>query len=125
MLSDHELEAFREIERHLRWHSPGVTRLLDSIGSPPPRRRPARTKMLVVAAALVWLGLLGPRVLNEAEVTAQKSPPPPRISPPDANAVHGSGPIARPGAALTAPVALIDLLIGPSATATTADTVLV
>ena len=48
------------------------------MGGATPRRnvslRSARTRALVAAAAVAGLALLGPRMLNDAEVRAQKSP---------------------------------------------------
>jgi hypothetical protein len=39
MLSDHELQALRDIERRLRWTSPELDRLLNSMSPPPPESR--------------------------------------------------------------------------------------
>ena len=40
MLSDHELAALREIERRLRWESPELFRLFDSVEPQPAKRSP-------------------------------------------------------------------------------------
>jgi hypothetical protein len=39
MLSDHELEALRDIERRLRWDSPELARLFSSAEPPPAESR--------------------------------------------------------------------------------------
>ena len=76
MLSDHELDALRDIERRLRWDSPELARLFSTVEPPPPRsrRKRARAKLLVAAAVFTGMALRGPRMLNEAvEVAAEKN----------------------------------------------------
>lgn len=109
MLSDHELQALREIERRLRWTSPELVRLFDGAEPLPeenPRKR-VRARVLVASAAFADLALLGPRMLNEAETTAQRRPPLPQVSPSQATSV-------------AATVTVIDLSIGASTTQATA-----
>jgi hypothetical protein len=55
VLSDLELDALREIERRLRWNSPELIRLFNSVAPQPakPHRKRARTRALVAAAAFV------------------------------------------------------------------------
>ena len=75
MLSDHELQALREIERRLRWTSPELIRLFDGMDPPSEenRRKRARVRALLAAFAVAGLTLRGPRMLNEAETTAQQA----------------------------------------------------
>lgn len=79
MLSDDEYQALREIERRLRWESPELVRLFTS-QEPPPQtnhRHRARTRVLLAAAVLTGMTLIGPRMLTEAEVrTGQRGPLP-------------------------------------------------
>ncbi len=56
-----------------------------------PNRLWARTRTLVAAAAVAGLALLGPRMLNDAEVSAQNSP----LLPPRTQALARSGSRAR------------------------------
>lgn len=82
MLSDHDVKALDEIGRRLRAESPELIRLFHS-GQPRPATSPrkhARARVLVFAVAFTGWALLGPRVLNDAEIRAQKSPPLPRRS---------------------------------------------
>src|SRR4051812_11302047 len=77
MLSDDEIQALREIERRLRWHSPELVRLFDSVEPQPEakHRQRARARGLLAAAAVTGVALLGPRMLNEAEVRTQRRQP--------------------------------------------------
>jgi hypothetical protein len=117
VLTDHELDALREIERRLRWESPELIRLFNSVEPQPakPHRKQARTRVLVAATAFAGLTLLGPRMLNDAEVRAQQRPPLPRTAPPDTTITGRT----RPASAVTAPVAVIDVVIGDSSTVAT------
>ena len=123
MLSDDELQALREIERRLRWTSPELVRLFDGVEPLPEenRRNRARARMLVASAAFAGLALLGPRMLNEAETTAQRRPPLPQVSPSQAS-IASRGPTAsEPATSVAAPVTVVDLSVGaltPQATAT-------
>jgi len=83
VLSDDELHALRDIERRLRWQSPELVRLFNRVEpQPATNHRPrARTRVLLAAAALTGLALLGPRVLNEAEVRTRRRRPLPRTAP--------------------------------------------
>lgn len=132
MLSDHELQALRDIERRLRWTSPELIRLFDGMGPPSDenRRKPARIRALLAAFAVAGLTFRGPRMLNEAEAeaSAQQRPPLPRTPPPETIVARRIAPY--PAASVAAPVAIVDLSIGalnPRATATcqanTRDTV--
>lgn len=98
MLSDDELGALREIERRLRWERPELARLFDSVEPPPAksRRKRVRTRMLVAAVAFAGLALLGPRMLSEAEIKIQKSPPLPRTSPSVTNLARPKGTVSGP-----------------------------
>jgi len=122
MLSDHELQALREIERRLRWTSPELVRLFDGVEPLPeenPRKR-VRARVLVASAAFAGLALLGPRMLNEAETAAQRRPPLPQVSPSQAT-IASRGPTAsEPATSVAAPVTVIDLSIGASTTQATA-----
>ena len=77
MLSDHKLEALGDIERRLGWDSRELTRFFSTVEPPSAksRRKRARARMLVAAAVLAGVVLLGPRMLTEAEVKTRKSPP--------------------------------------------------
>lgn len=121
MLSDHELATLRDIERRLRWESPELFRLFDSAEPQQAKdhRRRARIRVLMAAAALTGLALLGPRMLNEAEVRTQKRPPLPRTSPPDTTIAHRTDPALGTATAVTVPVAVVDVLLAPSITAAT------
>lgn len=121
MLSDHELEALREIERRLRWTSPELIRLFDGMDLPSEenRRKRAPVRVLVASAALAGLMLRGPRMLNEAEASAQQRPPLPRTPPLETIVARRTA--SEPAASVAAPVAVADLSIGvstPRATAT-------
>jgi hypothetical protein len=117
VLTDHELDALREIERRLWWESPELIRLFKSVEPQPakPHRKRARTRVLVAAAAFAGLTLLGPRMLNVAEVSAQQRRPLPRTAPPNPTITGRT----RPASAVTAPVAVIDVVIGDSSTVAT------
>ena len=113
MLSDHELDALRDIERRLRWDSPELARLFSTVEPPPPRsrRKRARAKLLVAAAVFTGMALRGPRMLTEAEVKTQKSPPLPRTSPPITTVARRKGAL-RAHPAVTSWVA-VDLFLSP------------
>jgi hypothetical protein len=118
VLSDFELDALREIERRLRWESPELIRLFNSEQSQaaknPPRKR-ARTRVVVAAAVFAALTLLGPRMLNDAEVSAQQRRPMPRTARPDPTIAGRTGPVTGHASAVTAPV---EVSIGDSNTDT-------
>lgn len=122
MLSDHELETLRDIERRLRWDSPESTRFFSTVEAPPPKHRGkrARARMLVAAAVFAGMALLGPRMLTEAEVKTRKSPPPPRTSPPVTTVARRKSPVASSTAAVTSSVA-VDLFLAPPTTIATAS----
>lgn len=75
MLSKHERRMLRGIERQLRRESPDLVRQFDPETLTARGAQRARARMFAAAAALAGLTLLGPRMLNEAEVLAQRSPP--------------------------------------------------
>ncbi|PEG41145.1 hypothetical protein CQY20_05700 [Mycolicibacterium agri] len=75
MLSDKERNALDEIERQLRWSSPELVRLFSGEEPLPPTRRRARFRVLLAAAALTALILLGPRTPTEAELRSQHRRP--------------------------------------------------
>jgi hypothetical protein len=74
VLTDDELQALRDIERRLRWHSPQLVQLFNSVEpqSETTHHERGRTKVLLAAAALTGLTLLGPRMLNETEIRTQR-----------------------------------------------------
>ena len=115
VLSDDELQALREIERRLRWESPELVRRFNSAEPQPAtnHRQRAKTKVLLAAAALTGVALLGPRMLNEADVRTQRRAPLPRTAASDAATARRTGPVSGP-AARTAPVAVVDILLAPS-----------
>lgn len=117
MLSDDELQALHDIERRLRWHSPELVQLFNSVEPQPEttRRQRAKTKVLLAAAALTGLTLLGPRMLNETEMRTQRRAPLPHT----AAARHRHHPPDRPGAPRSAgPVTVLDICLPPSMFAT-------
>lgn len=112
MLSEHELQALRDIERRLRWESPELVRLFGNAEPPPTTNhsRRARTRVLLAAAALTGLALRGPRPLNEAEVrTRRRRPLPHAVSAATAIAERAE-PVSGP-AAPAAPIAVVDILL--------------
>lgn len=96
MLSDDELAALRDIERRLRWNSPELFRLFNSQEAQPAtdHRKPARTRVLIAAAAVTGMALLGPRMLNEAEVRTQRRRPLPRTAPADSAFTEQADPVS-------------------------------
>jgi hypothetical protein len=127
MLSDDELAALREIERRLRWHSPELVRLFDSVEPQQARkhRQRARARALLAAAAVTGLALLGPRMLDEAEVRTQRRRPLPRTAHADSVIAERADPVSGPAApagpvpvevAVAVAVAVVDILLAPSTT---------
>jgi hypothetical protein len=86
VLSEHERETLRDIERRLRWESPQLVRLFTSTDPAPvhDRGKRAPTRALIVAALVAGLTLLGPRMLSEAEVSDLILRPPSRATRPSA-----------------------------------------
>ena len=87
MLSDDELHALREVELRLRWESPELVQLFNSQEPQPAtnHRQRARNRVLLAAAAIKGLVLLGPRMPTEAEIRTQQRSPcrePRRSTPP-------------------------------------------
>jgi hypothetical protein len=115
MLSDDELHALRDIERRLRWNSPELARLFDSIEPQQAtnHRKRARTRALLAAAALTGLTLLGPRLLNEAEVRTQRRRPLPRTAPAGSAITERANPVSG-AAAPAGPVGGMGIFITPS-----------
>jgi DUF3040 family protein len=115
VLSDDELQALRDIERRLRWHSPELVRLFNSQEPQPAKnhRQRARTRALLAATALMALTLIGPRMLTEAEVRTQQRRPLPRTAAFDTTIARRTDPLSGP-AALTAPIEVADILVAPS-----------
>jgi Protein of unknown function (DUF3040) len=116
MLSDDELAALRDIERRLRWNSPELFRLFNSQEVQPAtdHRKPARTRALIAAAAVTGMALLGPRMLNEAEVRTQRRRPLPRTAPADSAITERADPVSGPAApAGPIPVAVADTYCSP------------
>ena len=119
MLSDDELAALRDIERLLRWNSPELFRLFNSQEAQPAtdHRKPARTRALIAAAAVTGMALLGPRMLNEAEVRTQRRRPLPRTAPVDSAITERADPVSGPAApAGPIRVAVAVALLAPSIT---------
>jgi hypothetical protein len=115
VLSDHELAALRDIERRMRWESPELFRLFNSVEpqQATDHRKRARTRVLMAAAAVTGLALLGPRMLNEAEVRTQRRAPLPRTAPADSAIAGLADPV--PGTAAPAgPVGVVDIFLAPS-----------
>ena len=117
MLSEDEIQALREIERRLRWHSPELVRLFDSVEPQPEakHRQQARARALLAAAAVTGVALLGPRMLNEAEVRTQRRRPLPRTAPADSVIAGRADPVSGT-AVSTGPVEVVDILLAPSTT---------
>jgi hypothetical protein len=69
--------------------------------------------VLLAAAALTGLALLGPRMLTEAEVRTPKRAPLPRTAPFDTAIARRTDPVSGP-AALTTPVAAVEIFVAPS-----------
>lgn len=113
MLSEDELQALRDIERRLRWESPELVRLFSNAETPPTtdRSQRARTRVLLAAAALTGLALLGPRPLNEAEVRTRRRRPPPRTVPVDTVIAERADPVSGPVASAV-PIAVVDIFLG-------------
>src|SRR5689334_17485955 len=84
------------------------------------RRKRAPVRVLVATAALAGLMLRGPRMLNEAEASAQQRPPLPRTPPPETTIARRGPTASEPAASVAAPVAVIDLSIGVWTTQATA-----
>jgi hypothetical protein len=103
VLGDGELQALRDIERRLRWESLQWVRLFDSAEPQPEtdHRQRARTRVLLAAAAVSGLALLGPRMLNEAGVRTQRRARLPCTAPADTarrnRPCFGSRRAGRPG----------------------------
>jgi hypothetical protein len=111
MLSDDEIQALREIERRLRWNSQELVRLFDSVEPRQPNHRQrARVRVLLAAAAVTGVALLGPRMLNEAEVRNQRREPPPCIAPADS---AGTADPVSGTAVSTGSVEVVDILLAP------------
>ena len=116
MLSDDELQALCDIERRLRWHSPELVQLFNSVEpqSETTHHQRARTKVRLAAAALTGLTLLGPRMLNETEIRTQRRAPLPHTAEADnATANRRTDPDSGP-AAPAGPVAVVDICLAPS-----------
>jgi len=115
VLSDDELQALRDIERRLRWHSPQLVQLFNSIEPQPAtnHRQRARTTLLLAAAALTGLTLLGPRMLNETEVRTQRRAPLPHTAPANNATARRTDPISGP-AAPAGQGAGVDICLAPS-----------
>jgi hypothetical protein len=112
VLSDDELQALRDIERQLRWHSPELVQFFNSAHPQPqtnPRQR-ARTRTLLAAVALTGMTLLGPRMLNETEVRTQKRAPLPHTAPAHTAAARRIDPVSGTAAG---PVANVDVFLAP------------
>lgn len=79
------------------------------------QRKRVRVRVLLAAAALTGLVVLWPRTLNDAQVRAQKIPPPPRTPSNDTHVTRRRGPVCDAISAVTVPDAVVDLFLGRSA----------
>jgi Protein of unknown function (DUF3040) len=115
VLSDDELQALRDIERRLRWHSPQLVQLFNSVEpqSETTHHQRARTRMILAAAALTGLTLLGPRMLNETEIRTQRRAPLPHTAEADTPTARRTDPVSGP-AAPAGSVAIVDTCLAPS-----------
>jgi hypothetical protein len=115
VLSDGELQALRDIERRLRWHCPELVQLFNSVEpqSETTHHQRARTRMILSAAALTGLTLLGPRILNETEIRTQRRAPLPHTAEADTPTARRTDPVSGP-AAPAGPVAVVDTCLAPS-----------
>jgi hypothetical protein len=115
VLSDDELHALREIERRLRWESPELVQLFNSQEPQPAtnHRQRARNRVLLAAAAITGLMLLGPRMLTEAEVRTQQRVPLPRAASFDTTIARRADPVSGP-VAVTAPIEVVEIAVAPS-----------
>jgi hypothetical protein len=113
VLTDHELETLRDIERRLRRQSPELARLSSNVESHPARahHKRARVRVLVAAVALAGLATLTPRTLNEADVRARRIPPPPRTPPSDTHVTRRLGLVCDAISAITVPDTVVDLFL--------------
>lgn len=95
MIRHHERAVLHDIECQIRRESPELIRLFDNARGQQqevPGKR-ARTRGLIAAAAFTGLAILGPRMLDEAEIQTQKRPPLPRTSP---QTTAADGPVPVP-----------------------------
>jgi hypothetical protein len=115
VLSDDELQALRDIERRLRWQSPELVQLFNSVEpqSETTHHQRARTRMILAAAALTGLTLLGPRMLNETEIRTQRRAPLPHTAEADTPTARRTDPVSGP-AAPAGSVAIVDTCLAPS-----------
>jgi hypothetical protein len=115
VLSDDELQALRDIERRLRWHSPELVQLFNSVEphSETTHHQRGRAKVLLAAAALTGLTLLGPRMLNETEVRTRRRAPLPHTAEADNATPRRTDPVSGP-AAPAGSVAVVDICPAPS-----------
>jgi hypothetical protein len=113
MLSEDEIQALREIERRLRWHSPELVRLFDGVEpqQATKHRQRARARALLAAAAVTGIALLGPRMLNEAEIRTQRRRPLPRTAPADSVIAGRADPVSG---APAGPVGDVDIFLAQS-----------
>jgi hypothetical protein len=123
MLNDDELAALRDIERRLRWHSPELVRLFDNVEpqQATKHRQRARARALLAAAAVTGVALLGPRLLDEAEVRTQRRRPLPRTAPADSAIAGRADPVSGTAAPagpvpVEVEVEVADILLAPSTT---------
>jgi hypothetical protein len=116
VLSNRELAALRDIERQLRWESPELFRLFHSVQPQQAKDHPkrARARVLMAGAALMGLALLGPRVLDEAEVRTRRRRPLPRIAPADSTNTRRTSPASGTATAAIIPVGVMGVFLGPS-----------
>lgn len=120
MLSEDEFDTLRDIERRLRWESPALVRLFGNAEPPPAANHSqrAKTRVVLAAAALTGLALLGARPFNEAEILTRRRRPLPRAVPVDTAIADRAEPASGP-AAPAAPIAVVDVFLGaPTVVAT-------
>jgi hypothetical protein len=115
MLDDDELQALREIGRRLRWESPELAQLFDDADVRPriDHGLGTRARVLLGAAAVTGLALLGPRTLNEGEVRTRRRSPMPRTVSVGCTHPRRADAVSDP-ATPSGPIAAVEVFVAPS-----------